>query len=195
MTSPVKVAKDMLDLAKHVNQKAGNFEPDKFEDHYETAWVDLINEKRAGRVIRPKAWPKGENVVDLMEALRWPRGRVGEGSQAGQEAEKGRPRTEGNADADRRQEAGEGSCGKESCGGDAAEVGLNVRLGFGPTRARGCGRKIALRMPLIGLNASGHSSFAAELSYAYRRDASVGPVDRVGSTAPLSSAARLSATA
>ncbi|WP_027571513.1 Ku protein [Bradyrhizobium sp. WSM1743] len=67
----VKVTKDMLDLAKHiVNQKAGRFEPEKFEDHYETALIDLINEKRAGKVIRPKERPKGENVVDLMEALR-----------------------------------------------------------------------------------------------------------------------------
>src|SRR3984957_4053381 len=34
----VKVAKDMLDLSRHiVNQKAGHFEPDKFEDQYETA--------------------------------------------------------------------------------------------------------------------------------------------------------------
>src|SRR5258708_34800541 len=67
----VKVTKDMLDLARHiVNQKSGNFEPDKFEDHYETALVDLINQKRAGKTIRPKERPKGENVVDLMEALR-----------------------------------------------------------------------------------------------------------------------------
>ncbi|WP_298241453.1 Ku protein [uncultured Bradyrhizobium sp.] len=67
----VKVTKDMLDLARHiVNQKAGRFEPEKFEDHYESALVELINEKRAGKVIRPKERPKGENVVDLMEALR-----------------------------------------------------------------------------------------------------------------------------
>jgi DNA end-binding protein Ku len=67
----VKITKDMLDLARHiVNQKSGNFEPDKFEDHYETALVDLINQKRAGKTIRPKERPKGENVVDLMEALR-----------------------------------------------------------------------------------------------------------------------------
>jgi DNA end-binding protein Ku len=32
-----------------VEQKAGNFEPDKFEDQYETALVDLINQKRAGK--------------------------------------------------------------------------------------------------------------------------------------------------
>jgi DNA end-binding protein Ku len=67
----VKVTKDMLDLAKHiVNQKAGRFEPDKFEDQYETALVDLINKKRAGKPITAKERPRGENVVDLMDALR-----------------------------------------------------------------------------------------------------------------------------
>jgi DNA end-binding protein Ku len=67
----VKVTKDMLDLAKHiVNQKAGQFEPGKFEDQYETALIDLINQKRAGKPIMPKKRPRGENVVDLMEALR-----------------------------------------------------------------------------------------------------------------------------
>jgi DNA end-binding protein Ku len=67
----VKVTKDMLDLARHiVNQKSGRFEPDKFEDQYEAALIDLINQKRAGKPIRPKERPRGENVVDLMEALR-----------------------------------------------------------------------------------------------------------------------------
>jgi DNA end-binding protein Ku len=67
----VKVTKDMLDLARHiVEQKAGNFEPEKFEDQYETALVDLINQKRAGKPITPKERPRGENVVDLMDALR-----------------------------------------------------------------------------------------------------------------------------
>jgi DNA end-binding protein Ku len=67
----VKVTKDMLDLARHiVEQKAGNFEPEKFEDQYETALVELINQKRAGKPIVAKDRPKGENVVDLMEALR-----------------------------------------------------------------------------------------------------------------------------
>jgi DNA end-binding protein Ku len=61
----------MLDLARHiVDQKAGHFEPDKFEDQYETALVDLINQKRAGKPITPKERPRGDNVVDLMEALR-----------------------------------------------------------------------------------------------------------------------------
>src|SRR6476619_6842747 len=67
----VKVTKDMLDLAKHiVNQKSGRFEPHKFEDHYESALIELINQKRTGKPIVPKDRPKGENVVDLMDALR-----------------------------------------------------------------------------------------------------------------------------
>src|ERR1700675_718344 len=67
----VKVTKDMLDLARHiVDQKAGHFEPDKFEDQYETALIDLINQKRAGKPITAKERPRGENVVDLMDALR-----------------------------------------------------------------------------------------------------------------------------
>ncbi|RXH05947.1 Ku protein [Bradyrhizobium vignae] len=67
----VKVTKDMLDLAKHiVNQKAGRFDPEKFEDHYESALIDLINHKRAGKPITPKSKPAAGNVVDLMEALR-----------------------------------------------------------------------------------------------------------------------------
>jgi DNA end-binding protein Ku len=61
----------MLDLAKHiVDQKSGRFEPDKFEDHYETALVDLINSKRNGKPVTAKARARGENVVDLMDALR-----------------------------------------------------------------------------------------------------------------------------
>jgi DNA end-binding protein Ku len=67
----VKITKDMLDLAKHiVNQKSGRFEPAKFEDHYETALVDLINRKRAGKPLTKKERPAGSNVVDMMDALR-----------------------------------------------------------------------------------------------------------------------------
>jgi DNA end-binding protein Ku len=67
----VKVTKDMLDLAKHiVTQRASNFEPEKFEDHYEAALTELINAKRNGKTIGPRPRPKGDNVVDLMDALK-----------------------------------------------------------------------------------------------------------------------------
>jgi DNA end-binding protein Ku len=68
----VKVTKDMLDLARHiVEQKSGSFDPAEFDDHYETALIDLINKKRNGIKIAPKATPKSSgNVINLMDALK-----------------------------------------------------------------------------------------------------------------------------
>jgi DNA end-binding protein Ku len=67
----VKVTKEALDLAKHiVDQKSSEFDPEKFEDRYETALADLINAKRAGKTLKAKARPSGENVIDLMDALK-----------------------------------------------------------------------------------------------------------------------------
>ena len=68
----VKLTKDMLDLAKHiVEKKSGAFEPELFEDHYETALIDLINKKRSGAPIAAKSTPKsGGNVINLMDALK-----------------------------------------------------------------------------------------------------------------------------
>ena len=68
----VKITKDMLDLAKHiVEQKSASFEPEQFEDRYEQALIDLINQKRNGLSTKPKAAPKtGGNVINLMDALK-----------------------------------------------------------------------------------------------------------------------------
>jgi DNA end-binding protein Ku len=67
----VKVTKDMLDLARHiVEKKSGSFEPDRFEDRYESALIDLINQKRNG-LPAAKAAPKTSgNVINLMDALK-----------------------------------------------------------------------------------------------------------------------------
>jgi DNA end-binding protein Ku len=67
----VKVTKDMLDLAKHiVEQKSASFEPEEFEDRYESALIELINQKRNG-LPAPKAAPKSTgNVINLMDALK-----------------------------------------------------------------------------------------------------------------------------
>ena len=107
----VKVTKDALDLAKHiVNQKSGRFEPENFKDHYETALVDLIDQKRSGKPITPKERPRGKNVVDLMDALRKSVGGATADTKAPKkrQGKRDRGRAEGNADADRRREAGEG---------------------------------------------------------------------------------------
>jgi len=86
----VKVTKDMLDLAKHiVNQKSATFNPGKFEDHYESALTELINQKRSGKPITAKARPKGENVVDLMDALKRS---IGSGGNVAQPAKGKKPR-------------------------------------------------------------------------------------------------------
>ncbi len=68
----VKITRDMLDLAKHiVEQKSGSFEPDHFEDRYESALIELINQKRNGLPIAAKAAPKSSgNVINLMDALK-----------------------------------------------------------------------------------------------------------------------------
>ena len=67
----VKVTKDMLDLAKHiVEQKSGSFEPEKFDDRYESALVDLINHKRNGMPMAKAAPKSSGNVINLMDALK-----------------------------------------------------------------------------------------------------------------------------
>ena len=67
----VKITKDMLDLARHiVEQKSGNFEPDKFEDRYEAALTELLAKKQKGQPIAATRKAAPSNVVNLMDALR-----------------------------------------------------------------------------------------------------------------------------
>ncbi|UGY13085.1 Ku protein [Bradyrhizobium septentrionale] len=67
----VKITKDMLDLAKHiVEQKSAEFDPEDFEDRYEQALIDLINQKRNGIKITKPAAKTGGNVINLMDALK-----------------------------------------------------------------------------------------------------------------------------
>ena len=50
---------------------SGEFEPEKFEDRYENAMIELIRSKQAG-LPAPKEKPAARpaNVVNLMDALR-----------------------------------------------------------------------------------------------------------------------------
>jgi DNA end-binding protein Ku len=67
----VKVTKDMLDLARHiVEQKSAAFEPGQFEDRYESALIDLINQKRNGLPAAKVAPKTTGNVINLMDALK-----------------------------------------------------------------------------------------------------------------------------
>lgn len=62
----------MKELASHiVDSKATHFDPSKFEDHYETALIELLRAKQAGQTIEPeKAQPAPQRVINLMDALR-----------------------------------------------------------------------------------------------------------------------------
>jgi DNA end-binding protein Ku len=66
-----KVPKDMLELATHiVETKAGHFEPERFEDHYENALTELLKKKQAGQKVERVTGREPPKVVNLMEALR-----------------------------------------------------------------------------------------------------------------------------
>jgi DNA end-binding protein Ku len=67
----IKIDKEMLDLAKHIVQtKSAHFDPDKFEDRYETAVREVIKKKAAGHKIEPREPEKPSNVISLMDALK-----------------------------------------------------------------------------------------------------------------------------
>lgn len=69
MSAAISVSRN---LAQHiVQQKTADFDPSKFDDRYESALIELINQKRAGATVKPHGKPRpGTNVVDLMTALR-----------------------------------------------------------------------------------------------------------------------------
>jgi DNA end-binding protein Ku len=68
----LKLPAEMRQLATHIlNTKAGHFDPAKFTDHYETALVELLRAKQAGRIVEaPKDEPAPQRVINLMDALR-----------------------------------------------------------------------------------------------------------------------------
>jgi DNA end-binding protein Ku len=63
--------KEMIDIArKIIEQKEGGFEPEKFEDRYETALRELIRRKEKGEKLVTAAPVEEDNVIDLMAALK-----------------------------------------------------------------------------------------------------------------------------
>jgi DNA end-binding protein Ku len=68
----MKLPDQMIGLAEDIIDKmTGKFEPDKFEDRYESAMIALIRSKQEG-LPAPKEKPAARpaNVVNLMHALR-----------------------------------------------------------------------------------------------------------------------------
>ena len=78
----------MLDLAKHIIEtKAGEFDPNAFDDRYDAALAELVKAKMEGREIKkPKRAAEGK-VIDLMEALRQSAGKGQRRQALGQDKE------------------------------------------------------------------------------------------------------------
>jgi DNA end-binding protein Ku len=91
----IKVPDEMLKLAEHIlDTKKGDFEPAEFEDHYETALVELLRKKQAGfKPPKHKEVAAPRNVINLMDALR--KSVEAERGAAPAAAKKGRKRIEG----------------------------------------------------------------------------------------------------
>jgi DNA end-binding protein Ku len=68
----LKLPAEMKELASHiVDSMATRFDPSTFEDHYETALVELLRDKQAGRIVETKKdEPAPQRVINLMDALR-----------------------------------------------------------------------------------------------------------------------------
>lgn len=76
-----KADPEMVALAEQLIQRqSGGFDPDDFEDRYETRLRDLIEAKLKGKGIEPVEPEAGDrgNVIDLMDALRRSLGKSGE---------------------------------------------------------------------------------------------------------------------
>ena len=64
-------SKQMIEIARRIiEQQEGAFEPEKFEDRYETALRDLIRRKERGEKLVTAEPVEESNVVDLMDALK-----------------------------------------------------------------------------------------------------------------------------
>ena len=70
--SDVKVTGEMLKLAEHILEtKEAEFDPETFVDQYETAVVEMLQQKQAGIAVpKEKAADAPRNVINLMDALR-----------------------------------------------------------------------------------------------------------------------------
>ena len=68
----MKISGEMLKLAEHIIEtKAGDFKPQDFVDHYETALVEMLKQKQAGMVVqketRQVAYKETGNVIELLK--------------------------------------------------------------------------------------------------------------------------------
>jgi DNA end-binding protein Ku len=67
----LELPRQMLELATHIIEKmTGRFDPEKFEDRYESALIELIRSKQKGLPVKAQPVQRQTNVINLMDALR-----------------------------------------------------------------------------------------------------------------------------
>ncbi len=79
-----KSPRDLLSVAADlIKRLEGPFDPGLFEDRYQTALRKLVKTKAAGKEIpEPKRAERGDNVIDLMDALKQSLGKRGAAKKA-----------------------------------------------------------------------------------------------------------------
>lgn len=88
----IKIAGEMLDLAKHIiDTKKGTFDPAAFDDRYDAALAELVKAKIEGRKIKPKPAPKVSKQSDLLAALRQSAGMTAEAKRPTRKAPAKKP--------------------------------------------------------------------------------------------------------
>ena len=69
--SQAKLPEEMLGIAEVIiERKSGHFEPEKFNDRYEEAVVNLLKAKQAGQVFAIPEAAEPSKVVNIMDALK-----------------------------------------------------------------------------------------------------------------------------
>jgi DNA end-binding protein Ku len=67
----LKLPKELLDIAELIiDRKSGHFEPDKYNDRYEEAVVNMLKAKQSGETFTVAETPTPSKVVNIMDALK-----------------------------------------------------------------------------------------------------------------------------
>jgi DNA end-binding protein Ku len=78
-----RVGKDELQMARRlIDEMAGPFEPEKYDDTYRDTLCEIIKRKREGETIRAPEAPEEPEAPDLMAALKASLGRAGGNGRA-----------------------------------------------------------------------------------------------------------------
>jgi DNA end-binding protein Ku len=133
----MELPKQMLELASHIIEKMrGKFEPEQFEDRYESALIDLIRSKQKGMPVKAQPAQRQTNVINLMDALRrsveGATGKNGGDAAGGREAEKSAAKKGEKSTPARKGE-------KADKDEKADKSGAKARTGTGKAKARKAG--------------------------------------------------------